>query len=49
MVALKTLIFSILVPGTVAGVIPWLLLQQSWGLVFLLPLVIDLNVRRNSP
>ncbi len=26
MVALKTLIFSILVPGTVAGVIPWLLL-----------------------
>jgi protein-S-isoprenylcysteine O-methyltransferase Ste14 len=37
MVALKTLIFSILVPGTVAGVIPWLLLQQSWGLVFLFP------------
>ena len=37
MVALKTLIFSILVPGTVAFVIPWLLLQQPWGLVFLLP------------
>ena len=37
MVALKTLIFSILVPGTVAFVIPWLLLQQSWGLVFLFP------------
>jgi len=29
MVALKTLIFSIFVPGTVAGVLPWLLLQQS--------------------
>jgi protein-S-isoprenylcysteine O-methyltransferase Ste14 len=26
MVALKTLIFTILVPGTVAGVVPWLLL-----------------------
>jgi protein-S-isoprenylcysteine O-methyltransferase Ste14 len=37
MVALKTLIFSILVPGTVAGVIPWLLLQQPWGLVFMFP------------
>src|SRR2546425_2192463 len=37
MVALKTLIFSILVPGTVAFVIPWLLLQQPWGLVFLFP------------
>src|SRR2546426_3898551 len=35
MVALKTLIFSILVPGTVAFVIPWLLVQQPWGLVFL--------------
>jgi len=34
MVALKTLIFSILVPGTVAGIIPWLLLQQSWELAF---------------
>src|SRR5947209_19500209 len=39
MVALKTLIFSILVPGTVAFVIPWLLLQQSWGLAFLFPSV----------
>jgi protein-S-isoprenylcysteine O-methyltransferase Ste14 len=37
MVALKTLIFSILVPGTVAGVIPWLLLQGSGGAVLLLP------------
>jgi protein-S-isoprenylcysteine O-methyltransferase Ste14 len=37
MVALKTLIFSILVPGTVAFVIPWLLLQQPWGLAFLFP------------
>ena len=39
MVALKTLIFSILVPGTVAFVIPWLLLQQPWGLVFMFPSV----------
>ena len=39
MIALKTLIFSILVPGTVAFVIPWLLLQQPWGLVFLFPSV----------
>lgn len=31
MVALKTLIFTILVPGTVAGIFPWLLLQQSGG------------------
>ena len=37
MVALKTLIFSILVPGTVAGVVPWLLLQESGGAVLLLP------------
>lgn len=29
MVALKTLIFTILVPGTVLGIIPWLLLQWS--------------------
>lgn len=29
MVALKTLIFTILVPGTVAGIVPWLLLQSS--------------------
>jgi protein-S-isoprenylcysteine O-methyltransferase Ste14 len=37
MVALKTLIFSILVPGTVAGVIPWLLLQGPGGVVLLFP------------
>lgn len=37
MVALKTLIFSILVPGSVAGVIPWLLLQGSGAAVLLLP------------
>ncbi len=37
MVALKTLIFSILVPGTVAGVIPWLLIQGSGGAVLLFP------------
>ena len=39
MVALKTLIFSILVPGTVAGVIPWLLLQGYSGLVLMIPSV----------
>jgi protein-S-isoprenylcysteine O-methyltransferase Ste14 len=33
----KTAIFSILVPGTVAFVIPWLLLQQSGGTVFVTP------------
>ena len=37
MVALKTLIFSILVPGTVAFGIPWLLLNLPWGLVLLFP------------
>ncbi len=37
MVALKTLIFSILVPGSVAGFVPWLLLQGSGGAVLLLP------------
>lgn len=37
MVALKTLIFSVLVPGTVAGVIPWLLLQGQAGAVLLIP------------
>ncbi len=37
MVALKTLIFSILVPGTVAGYIPWLLLQGSGETVLLFP------------
>ena len=39
MVALKTLIFSILVPGTVAFVFPWLLLQQQWGPVPMFPSV----------
>ena len=37
MVALKTLIFSILVPGTVAGIIPWLLLQGAGGPILLVP------------
>jgi protein-S-isoprenylcysteine O-methyltransferase Ste14 len=37
MIALKTLLFSILVPGTVAFVIPWLLLRGSEGLVLLIP------------
>jgi protein-S-isoprenylcysteine O-methyltransferase Ste14 len=37
MVALKTLIFTILVPGTVAGIVPWLLLQQSGGGVVEIP------------
>src|SRR6266702_5264405 len=29
MVGLKTLMFTVLVPGTVAGVVPWLLLSWS--------------------
>src|SRR6266436_5168045 len=37
MVALKTLIFSALVPGTVAGVIPWFLLQGQGGAVLPIP------------
>ena len=37
MVALKTLIFSILVPGSVAGFVPWLLLRGSGGAVLLFP------------
>jgi protein-S-isoprenylcysteine O-methyltransferase Ste14 len=37
MVALKTLVFSILVPGTVAVIIPWLLLQGEGGLVLPAP------------
>jgi protein-S-isoprenylcysteine O-methyltransferase Ste14 len=37
MVALKTLIFTILVPGTVAGIIPWLLLKGAGGPVLLVP------------
>jgi protein-S-isoprenylcysteine O-methyltransferase Ste14 len=37
MIALKTFIFTILVPGTVAFVIPWLLLGQPWELGLLFP------------
>ncbi len=37
MVALKTLVFSILVPGTVTVFIPWLLLQGTGGLVLPIP------------
>ena len=33
MVALKTLVFTILVPGTVTVILPWLLLQGTGGLV----------------
>ncbi len=49
MVALKTLIFTIVVPGTVMGIVPWLLLQwsgeavmppQSIWLIGLLPLLV---------
>ena len=39
MVAFKTLIFTILVPGTVAFGLPWLLLNPSWGLSLLFPSV----------
>lgn len=31
MTAIKTIIFTIVVPGTVAFILPWLLLGQSWG------------------
>src|SRR6266851_966110 len=52
MVALKTLIFTILVPGTVAGIVPWLLLQSSGGanltlslwLIGLLPLLLGVGL-----
>ena len=49
MVALRTLIFTILVPGTVAGIVPWLLLRSSgeaaklttsFWLIGLLPLLV---------
>ena len=33
MVALKTLIFTIVVPGTLLGIVPWLLLQSSGAAV----------------
>ena len=35
MVALKTLIFTVLVPGTVLGFLPWFLLQSSGEVVTL--------------
>ena len=39
MVALKMLVFSILVPGTVTVIIPWLLLQGTGDIVlFIRPL-----------
>jgi len=38
-VALKTLVFSILVPGSVTVIIPWLLLQGTGGNVFAIPSV----------
>jgi hypothetical protein len=53
MVALKTLVFSILVPGTVTVIIPWLLLQGTGDLVLpitslwmvgLLPLLVGLGL-----
>ena len=37
MVALKTLIFTILVPGTLLGIVPWLLLHSSGEAVMPLP------------
>src|SRR5437588_11908445 len=37
MVVLRSLFFTILVPGTVAGVVPWLLLQSSGEAVRLVP------------
>ncbi len=37
MTALKTLVFSILVPGTVAGVVPWFFLQGSENLLLRFP------------
>ena len=53
MVALRTLIFTILVPGTVAGIVPWLLLQSSgeaanltasFWLIGLLPLLLGVGL-----
>ena len=37
MVALKTLAFTILVPGTVTVIIPWLMLRGARGLVLPVP------------
>jgi protein-S-isoprenylcysteine O-methyltransferase Ste14 len=39
MLVLRSLFFIALIPGTVAGVIPWLLLQSSGEAVRLVPLV----------
>src|SRR6266487_6326339 len=53
MVALKTLMFTILVPGTLLGVVPWLLLRRSGGgalaipsiwLIGLLPLLLGIGL-----
>src|SRR6266566_2650051 len=52
MVALKTLIFTILVPGTILILVPWLLLQSSGGsnltlslwLIGLLPLLLGVGL-----
>jgi protein-S-isoprenylcysteine O-methyltransferase Ste14 len=53
MVALKTLMFTILVPGTLLGVVPWLLLRWSEGgalaipsiwLIGLLPLLLGIGL-----
>jgi protein-S-isoprenylcysteine O-methyltransferase Ste14 len=53
MVALKTLIFTIVVPGTVGGIVPWLLLQSagdaanltlSLWLIGLLPLLLGVGL-----
>jgi protein-S-isoprenylcysteine O-methyltransferase Ste14 len=53
MVALKTFIFTILVPGTVAGIIPWFLLQSfgeaahltpSLWLIGVLPLLLGVGL-----
>ena len=37
MLTLKSLFFTILAPGTVAGIFPWLLLQSSGGILGLTP------------
>ena len=53
MVALKTLVFTVLVPGTVAGIIPWFVLQSSgevanlilsFWLISLLPLLLGVGL-----
>jgi protein-S-isoprenylcysteine O-methyltransferase Ste14 len=53
MTALKTLLFTVLVPGTVAGLIPWMLLQgagqpalvfPSFDLLALVPLLFGIGL-----